>query len=518
MQNLVQLREDYFVGMCDRYPAQILEDGLLALATNVIIDQGRIAKRKGTNSVAPSLGAHAILGLSAYEPAGGTKYLIANLDGSSNAQLYSWAGSGSFATLGSANLTKGAQMNFVQASNLLYGFNGTDVVSVNSSLVYTKNPATVPQGTYASWFHNYLLVANTSGFPNRLFWSNLGDPTTFTNTDYIDINPNDGDEITGLAIFNDSLYVFKNNTIWTVTGFSGSSFSVTTALSQNTNNEIYGFGTPSQKSIVSTGKDLYYLSFAGGTPHFRSFVQTQYASTLEQGVISLDIENTMNGLQKSSLSMTSGAYDGKYIYWSVPNGGSSFNNFTIVLEPTIKVKGKLMTHRSWTEWSGFNAAQFAVSDIAGANTIYFGDGTTTGNVNQLNYSTFTDNGTAVSMEVRTRDYQFDFARKGKWKYVYFDYKTGSGGTLTINARIDEAVNFNLQQTLSLAGNSPGLGPTGTFTLGVSVLGGTTLTMSRVTLAKLMGHHMQLQFLESTVNNAEIQTLAILGLVKGYRQK
>lgn len=517
MQNLTQLREDYFVGMNDRYPPQILEEGLLALALNAAIDKGKITKRKGTNPVAASLGAHDILGLNAYEPTGGTKYLITDFNGSSNAQLYRWIGSGNFSAIGSANLAKDAQMNFVQAAGILYGFNGTDAVSVDSSLTVVHNPATVPIGNYGVWFHNYLLVANTTGFPNRLFFSNLGDPTTFVNTNFVDINPNDGDQITGLAVFNDSLYVFKNNTIWTITGFSGASFSSTTVLSQNTNNEIYGFGTPSQKSIVVTGKDMYYISFAGGTPHFRSFIQTQYASTLEQGVISYDIDTTMSGIQSSQLKKIAGAYDGQYVYWGVPNSGSSFNNLILVLQPTIKAKGKLMTHRSWTKWSGFNPAQFAVSDIAGQNTIYFGDGGLTGNVSQLNYPAFADNGTAVAMEVQTRDYQLDFARKGKWKYAYFDYVTGSAGTLSINARIDDAANFINQQSLSLKGNSPGLGPTGNFTLGVSFLGGATVTMNRVNFAKLLGHHMQMQFLESTANSTEIQTLAILGLPKGYRK-
>src|SRR5258708_3161156 len=349
MQDLVQIQEPQLIGMNDRYPPQALPRGIYTLVQNALVDQDRIQKRKGTTPVAASIGSFSILGLSAFQPDAGTKYLIANFDGASNAQLYKWSGSGNFTTLGSANLTAGASMNFVQASNILYGFNGTDVVSVDSSLTVTKNPATVPQGNYASWFHNYLFVANSAAHPNRVFWSVLGDPTTFNSSDFIDINPSDGDQITGLAILNDELYVFKNNTIWTLTGFSVPTFATTAALGQNTNNKIYGYGSPSQKSIVSTGRDLYYLSFAGGTPHFRSFITTQFSSPIEQGIVSFDVEGTMNGLQASQLSKVSGAFDGKYIYWSLPNGGSSKNNLVLVLEPSIKVKGKDMVHRSWVK-------------------------------------------------------------------------------------------------------------------------------------------------------------------------
>src|SRR5882672_1621883 len=105
MQDLVQIVEETFIGMNDRYPSQNLTKGIFALIQNAIIDQGRIAKRKGTNPVAASLGSFDILGGNAYQPVAGTKYLIVNRNGSSNAQLYSWAGSGSFSAIGSANLT-----------------------------------------------------------------------------------------------------------------------------------------------------------------------------------------------------------------------------------------------------------------------------------------------------------------------------------------------------------------------------------------------------------------------------
>lgn len=515
MQNLLKIEDTYLIGMNDKYPAQIIEPGLLALASNVIVDTGRISKRPGTNPVAASLGNFSILGLSAFEPVGGTKYLTSLRDGSSNAQLYTWSGSGNFSTLGSANITSGLQMNFAQAANFLYGVNGSDVVQIDSSLTYTHNPSGLPLGKVLKWFHNYLFIANTASFPNRIFWSNLGDPTAgyAAANQFVDINPNDGDEITALAVFNDDLYVFKHNTIWILSGFSGASFSTTAALAQNTNNLIYGYGTPAANSIVVTGKDMYYLSFAGNIPHIRSFSETQYATTLEQGVASFDIETTMSGLQMSQLKMTAGVYDGKYCYWSLPNGGSNTNNLVIVLEPTIKVKGKLMPHRSWVKWSGFNAAQFAVSDIGGQNAIYFGDATSTGNVSKMNYATYADNGIAVSMEVRTRDYQFDLARKSKFKYLYFDYETGSSASLQVNSRLEDSNAFANQQTISLQGNSPGLG---SFILGASQLGGSSLTVNRTTLAASVAHHLQIQFLESTANPVKIQTLTLLGQLKGYR--
>ncbi|MDD5407017.1 MAG: hypothetical protein PHE73_08785 [Sulfurovaceae bacterium] len=518
MQTLAKIQENTLIGMNDRYPPHLLEQGLFQLIQNAVVDQNKITKRKGTNPVAASLGTQTILGASAYQPIAGTKYIVALLNGATNtADLYIWAGSGAFTAFGISSFTTDAQMNFVQASNVLYGFNGVDAVSIDSTLTATVNPTTVPQGLVAVWFHNYLFVANVAAFPNRIYWSNLGDPTTFDQTNnFVDINPNDGDSITALAIMNDELYIYKNNTIWTLTGFSGTTFSVTTAGSENTNNKIYGYGTPSQKSVIVTGRDMYYLSFSGGIPHFRSFLQTQFASTLETGIVSYDIEGTLQGLNTSKLSLCAGGFDGKTAFWGVPTGASTYNNAVLRFTPSVKMKGKLMTHRSWVKETGYNPSCFFTSSIAGQNTLYFGDGTTTGNISQMNYATHADNGTAVVMDVRTRDYEMDQVKKAKWKYLYFKYLTGSAGSLNIKARIEQAVNFTTQEILSLQGTSPGLGPTGTFTLGVSTLGGSGIAEHRTTLLQLIGHALGIQFLESTANSAEIENLILLGKPKGYR--
>ncbi len=512
MQALKEILETSPIGYNDKDPAQLLIPGMYLKAENALIDTARIKKRYGTSVLGTSLGNYSILGLTPYEPIAGSKYVIACLDGASNAQLYSWAGTGNFAGIGSANLTKGAKMNFAQAANVLYGFNGTDVVSVDSSLTVTKNPASVPQGTYGAWFHNYLFVANTTSYPSRLYWSNLGVPGTFSGTDYLDVSPNDGDYITGMIGFNDELYVFKQNTIWTITGWSGATFSTTTAAAQNLNSRLYGYGSVANGSLVVIGKDLYYLSFSGSIPHFRSLVQTSFASTLQGGIVSEDIEGTMNGLSKTSLSNTAGIFDGKYVYFSVTNGGSSSNNLVLVLEPSIKYKG----HRSWSTWTSVKAAQFCSSRVSGRDTIYFGDATTGGYVYKIDTSLYSDNGTAVSLDVRTRDFMFDGARKTHYKYLYVKYLSGNTGTLDVNARIDQAVDYATQSALSQQGNSPGLGPTGAFTLGTSVLGGSPVSKTRVNLKQLTGTTCGIQFTEGTANACEIYDYQLMGVPKGLR--
>lgn len=516
MQNLAHIDEIKFTGYNDQYAPHLLPPGMFSVLTNVNIENNSLNKRKGSTKVANTLGAYSILGLSAFEPAAGTKYIISVLDGASNSQAYSWTGSGAFSTLGSANLATASQFNFVQASNSLFGWNGTNVIDINSSLSLTKDRAGMPLGKFGAWFHNYLFVAGVSGSPNRLYWSNLGVPTTFTGSDYVDINANDGDEITGMAQFNDELYIFKRNTVWSITGWSGATFGATTIAGQNTNSRISGFGTPSHQSIVNTGKDLYYLSFVGGVPHFRSLTQTVFAKTIDDGVISLDIEATMNGLNKLQLSKVAGIYDGKAVRWALPNSSSTTNNIVLVFNPALTMESPLGIHRSWVKHTGKTPSQYTISTISGRSKIYWGDASTGGKVIEDDTSVYTDDGTTVEMDVQSRDYLIDIAKKGKFKYVYLRHGIGSSGTLQVKARIDQSADFSTQESISLAGNSPGLGPTGTFTLGTSVLGGSSINTHRTTLLQVVGHALGLEFKEATAVACTVYDYSIFGYKKGLR--
>lgn len=515
MQNLQHIEETTFIGMNDKFPSHLLPKGVFSSIQNATVDNFRITKRSGSTTMTTSLGAFSILGVSAFEPAGGTKYIIACRDGSSNAQLYSSTG-GNFSTIGTANLTAAAAMNFVQAANRLFGFNGTDVVDVDSALTVTKNRAGVPKGKFGFWYHNYLFVGGVSANPNRLYWSNLGDPTTFSAADYVDINANDGDMLTALGGLNDELVIFKSYSIWGITGWSGTTFAATTQTGQNTVSKAVGIGTPSHQSVVNTGRDIYYLSFFGSIPHFRSLTQTVFAKTLDAGIVSYDIESTMNGLNKSQLPKVAGIYDGKYIYWACPNGSSTTNSIVLVLYPSKTFNTSLGVLHSWVTWTGQAPGQYTVSTISGRAKIYFGDAGTTGYVNEMNTSVYTDNGTNVSMTINTRDISFNQTKKTKYKYMWLKYKTGSAGTVSINARIDQASSFGLQRSLSLAGTSPGLGPTGTFTLGVSQLGGSTTSKARVTFAQLTGTLLGIQFTEVTSNSCELYDYSIWGFTRALR--
>ncbi|PWU05320.1 MAG: hypothetical protein C5B43_03480 [Verrucomicrobia bacterium] len=510
----VHIVENEFFGLYDALPGDRIPKGYFNKIDNAFCSDNKISKVFGSSTIAASIASQNFNGLAAFEKVSSSnKWLVVSINGASNAQLYQWSGSGNFTAIGSANLTNNQPINWAVANDILYGFNGTEVVSWDGTTV-TKNPSSVPNGFYAEWFHNYLFVAKTSANPNRVFWSNLGDPTTFNGSNFVDINPGDSDQIMGLVGFpgQDELLVFKRNTIWSITGWSGTTFSTTTINTQNTNNRIFGYGTVSPFSIVPVGSEVFWFSMLGAAPVIRSLKRTSQGITLGAGVISDQIKGTMAGINTNQLALIAGGFDGRYVYWAVPTGSSTTNNQIIALDTWEIQSGKGIY--PFITMSNKNAQNFATSTIPGFSQIYFTDATaSTGLVYKFDTSVFTDNGTNVTMDVRTKDYASSGSNKTKWKYGYVTYDTGSAASVAVNARIDRATGFTNQKNISMQGNSPGLG---SFILGTSVLGGQGTTDTRWGFAQMTGHYMGLQFKDTTANSVVLHTWELWGKRKPLR--
>lgn len=87
---------------------------------------------------------------------------------------------------------------------------------------------TVPTGLtrakFVTVFQNYLFLANlvVSGVdrPNRFYWSAIKDIGTWDDADFIEVSPDDGEEITGFKTLGANLIVYKTQSIYSVS-FTG---------------------------------------------------------------------------------------------------------------------------------------------------------------------------------------------------------------------------------------------------------------------------------------------------------
>ena len=487
MNRLTIIKDDTFIGYNDRIAPEYLSKGYLADALNCFIRTGEIVKRNGYTIIADDLGSVFCQGLKGVEFANGTKELLAVFNGG----IYKWTGSGNWSSLG-GTLSTSAQVDIVVANNNVYFFDGTNTVpKYNGTAVSTV--AAIPIGLYARWFHNQLHVAGISGTPNTLKSSDIGDPEIFTggNSSTIAVNANDGDMITGLHEFKDELVVFKRKRIWSMTGFG------TTALTLTDLNErITDFGTLSHRSIVNVGNDLLYIGFLGDKPTIRSLQRTRFGTLIDGGVISLDIETTMNGLNKAQLTKVAGVFDGRFAWFACPNGASTTNNLALTYD-TIGTPTTSGTRRGWTRHVGINASVFESFAISATPQLYFGEAGSDSKVYVFDTST-SDNGTAINFSITTRRYGADAAayrKKHKWLYI-FAKETGN-----YNVTIDKASDgftFDNLGTLNLAGSGSIFD---SIVLDTSRLGTTDVHPKRFTIAKDKSRYIQFKMYETSATSA-----------------
>jgi len=400
MQDLTSIKDRTFpIGMNDKYRPEDLPDGYCVDAKNCFLEERKIREATGCTMIANNTGEDKpILGLAAFKTSTVNQLLKFNDNSTgSAANLFYWTGSGNWTKVDSPSFTAGKEIEVEVAAGNAYITNGTDTPKKWNGTTLTDVTG-FPVTPYIKWFHNYMWAFGTN---HRLYFSNLGDPETWGASDYIDISPNDGDIPTGLSTLKDELIIAKQNRIWSFTGWTSSSFTV-----KDINEKIAGYGSVAN-CFVNTGNDLYYLSYVGDIPHFRSLQRTRYATIVAGGIISDDIQNTMNSLSKTQLSKMTGFYDGRKVWFFVPSGSSSYNDLILIYDTTTK---------GWVRQTGKYGAKVAISDVTGQPIIYFGDSRNS-KVYKLDTSNSND-GASIDFQFISRRYMPDFKRKFKWKYLW----------------------------------------------------------------------------------------------------
>lgn len=455
MQNVKSIKDKTFpVGYNDKVSPQNVPDGYCITAQNLFLTERNIAQRSGysvsgtnTNTLLVS---KAVLGASRFET-GSTKQILKAYDnaGGTDTDIYYWTGSGDWTKITDKNFaTNGLNVEFSNANANIYATNGADAV-----IKWTGSTGTTPAGfpitKYLLWYHNYMFALNNSSYKSRLYFSNLGDPETWGANDYIDLNPNDGYEITGAAPFKDDMIIGKGNRVYAFTGWGDTSFTVKSIQDQSS------YGCVAGRTMVDCGTYFMYLSMVGNIPHIVALQRTTYDTIVPAGIVSNDIEGTMKGLNKDYLYNATGYFDGRRAWFHVPNGSSTTNNLTIVVDITISgFNQQGIWQGGWTKHTGIRSNTMFASNISGANAVYFGeaDATKTSKLYTLDTSN-TDDGVAIEMVYESRNLTPSNVNPTKWKYLWM-YGDAVGN---INVHVDTRGDFGAlddQGTISLA-------PTGT---------------------------------------------------------
>jgi hypothetical protein len=279
----------------------------------------------------------------------------------------------------------------------------------------------LPALRYLEYQSDILFGAGADSYPTRLYYSRAGYPWTFDN--YLEIgSAHDTDRITGLAAFHGVLVCFKERSIWTVTGTSIDTFSVTKVKP--------GIGCRSHFSIVDIGNYLLFLSEDG----FYTFdgSDAQRISGLDKAD---PIRPDMVPRNYARDRFVTGVYDPALgvVLWSYSSSSATANDsiYCLNLENMRRVQ-----YPSWTRWDLGEVSCFgALTDSTTKErklTYGFGDGT----VGQV-YGT-SDDGAAIDFSWKTGilDAGAPFRVK-KWGECAVEVtKQTSPSDLTLNAYLD----------------------------------------------------------------------------------
>ena len=494
---------------------------------NVEYDEGGvIRKRAGYTTAGDALTAARGLGVYATE----STRQMCTVD--SGTLKYRTTGNWSSAT--GATFTAAKDISFTQARLKLFCWDGDQGGAYFTGSAVTR-PGTMPKAKFSVYYQNKHICAGVDGQPSRLYISNLtaaddftvttggtqpqpdntndaenGNPnvpgaTTFAGTpalteaNVIDIRKNDGDKITGLAIFQEVLIVFKERSIYQVTFDSSGNPTVTPIT--------YATGCVSHKSIVNVENDVYFLSregmrVLGNEPQFFAAIRTQ--------VLSIRVQPVVDGIAKAYYSRCNAIYfDNKYIMGH-PTGTASGITRCLVYDRRFQ---------AYTTWSSFNAMDMVkfISFTSNEEDLYFLDNGGT-QVYKRVAGTYADNGSAIEAYVVSKAQDLGNPDITKfWVDIRLIFRR-LNGQITLTVYSDDGIEVGTTTIGSGAARGLGMNMLGKNMLGTD--GETsTATASFVDNPQSIGLNLDSRTMKIKIyNNRVNENFVLLGMVYAYYPK
>ena len=404
-----------FGGLNDNLSSTEIKNNEATDIQNIIFDTGGALKKRfgyttvgDTASQATAVGTGAdisITGLKFFKEKDGDRFLVAVTNRDSSAALYKkdyTVGGGPTGNWDNINqdilsgtYTDDDQVDFAIASDWCVFALGSGTKrpfawkgqGVATSLTADTDLASA---TLVEYHKNHLFVNDARSFNNsRVMFSNLDDITTYTATDFFDVQTQDGSQVRGLISAFDSLYVFKDSSIWRLSGDERDSFRL--------DKMVEGIGTLSQGSIQVVNNLLYFITKQNDIAAYDGAYTVIFPSQ--------KIRNTISGLNYSrsqnALGIPYSTYRNDDVdYYAALSSAGAGGNDKVLLFDTF--------HKAWTKFVGFNPNAWTIGeDSNGKNILYFGD--YNGNVHSYPSTTFFDGN--VSTTAITAFYQTKW-----WRY------------------------------------------------------------------------------------------------------
>lgn len=223
-------------------------------------------------------------------------------------------------------ITSTNRMNFISAQDSLYCMNWVDLIGKLNGTTYS-NPIATYKPSFGVWFDNSMFVAGDPAAPNRMYKSaeNNAESYSGSGADIFDSSY----PVTWLAVAGQTLYVFSETTIDMLNNNSikqvGTSLVYTSVPLEATEWAV------NHNSIVSVGKDVYYLSKSNkikkvAPNSMLHYDVTELSNRRYQGITKT--MKTLDADQTKSFSVH--IPDAQLIKWYVKTNGATFNDLCII--------------------------------------------------------------------------------------------------------------------------------------------------------------------------------------------
>ena len=426
--------------------------------------------------------------------------------------------SGSPVTITGATFSSTGTVTMTQAGGNMFIWDGVNGGAQLASGGTLTRPGTMPNAKFSIYYQGYHIAAGTDTNPNRIYIAVSGTPAQFTNAtgtlstnagvpgatvfansgaQFVDVEKDDGDKITGVAIFQNYLVIFKEWSIFQMTFDPSSGTPTVTQITQ-------AYGCVSYKTVTRVENDVFFLTrngvyVLGYEPDFFTVIRTNELSARIHPLI-----ETINATQFNQCT----AIFQQYVwYCSIPSGGSSTNNLTLTYD---------RRYEAWSEWNHVQAESFcSFTDSSNNQNVYF----TSANSKQIfAFSTsYSANGAAIKTTWTSKAY--DLGNYNIYKRfidcsLFFRQIDGSitVNFLTDNGTIVSSFGINSATTNGIGSDLIGAFQFGGDTTGVTSDAVTTNNVPYRFPLNTKSRTIQVQVINNNLN----ESFVVLGIAFRYR--
>lgn len=311
----------------------------------------------------------------------------------------------------------------------------------DDSLLVTEEPAdnSVPPSYSAIVYHlGRLFVIDPS--TNLVKYSEVGNPYVFKVLSFRRIGDTSGDVPKMLAVYNGSIVVGCQRSIWIIytpdaTDTNWTDIRVITPYGCMSGFSPFLYNNKLMFATALNGDFVGFAALEGGSidPSVSVLTRSRLGSDLKSNVIENEMFAVPDAYQSGITAIT---YKNR-AYITGPKGtGQTTNNRLWYFDYSYENLNR-KTSFAWAPWSGITAADFTVYD----GELYYGTSLGTGLVGKLCQSGANDDGSAIDSYVWTKEF-FGYSNDENWekdfRWLNLYYILTGAGELEIDVRVDSS--------------------------------------------------------------------------------